>query len=342
MDITIKGKVRDSNLELLRILAMIFILVLHSNFSGIGAPKFVEVSNNVGISFVRNFVESLALVGVNCFIFISGWFGIRPKVLSFIKLIFQCLFLYFLIYIIYAFIEPHEINISSTINCFNFFNRWFLLAYFGLYLLSPVLNSFVEQSSQKQYKIVLISIGLLLLCICWLLKHYYEITSFIFIYLLARYIKKYGGLFFSYSKRIDILVYLICTALTALLMMFSELLSHGPSILGDYNAPFVFIASMYLFLFFTKLKLQNKVINWIAESAFAVYLINCNSFLRPIYTLISKYLFSSYSFVYFCVFILFFILCFFIVCILIDKFRILVWNTIMKEIDSQRIKGELI
>ena len=70
---------RESNIELLRIIAMIMVLLLHAN-GAIG--PFVQLSDaNSGVEeFLRLFLEIVCVVSVNAFIMISGWFGIIPSV----------------------------------------------------------------------------------------------------------------------------------------------------------------------------------------------------------------------------------------------------------------------
>ena len=85
-------KERDSNLELLRIIAMLLVLLVHANFLSLGAPSAGEIFYSPVSSFFRFFVEALAIICVNVFILITGWFGIRPKVSRFCALIFQVFF----------------------------------------------------------------------------------------------------------------------------------------------------------------------------------------------------------------------------------------------------------
>lgn len=60
---------RQSNMELLRVISMIFIMVIHAQFYCIpySIPRWLIV---IG-----------ADAGVNCFVLISGYFGIHPSLL---------------------------------------------------------------------------------------------------------------------------------------------------------------------------------------------------------------------------------------------------------------------
>lgn len=59
---------------------MLMILGLHANFLALGNVD-ASVVHNLGMQdFVRTFFECLCIVGVNVFVLISGWFGIKPSV----------------------------------------------------------------------------------------------------------------------------------------------------------------------------------------------------------------------------------------------------------------------
>ena len=91
---------RSSNIELLRIVLMSMIVLWHFIVHGIGLahPEAYESSEqNLAIPAI---VGTLLCYHVNCFIFISGYFGIklsREKFLSLIiQLCFYSIFTYFL------------------------------------------------------------------------------------------------------------------------------------------------------------------------------------------------------------------------------------------------------
>lgn len=84
----IKKSDRQSNIELLRIISMFFVLVVHSNYMGVSilynSPYTIE-------TFIRFLAEAIAIIGVNCFVLISGYFGIHlniRKILHFIFIVY--------------------------------------------------------------------------------------------------------------------------------------------------------------------------------------------------------------------------------------------------------------
>lgn len=72
-------------MELLRMIAMFMILVLHARFEGILAVYDGTVDMNHATRFL---FEALAIVGVNLFVLISDYFGIRLRKEGVAKLVF--------------------------------------------------------------------------------------------------------------------------------------------------------------------------------------------------------------------------------------------------------------
>ena len=93
-----KNTTRSSNIELLRIVATFFVLVVHADFLSLGEPDIADVANNPLGSYTRILIEAFAVICVNLFVMISGWFGIRPKYKSATSFLFQCFFFLFGLY----------------------------------------------------------------------------------------------------------------------------------------------------------------------------------------------------------------------------------------------------
>lgn len=85
-------KIRDSNMELLRIVAMFLVLVVHADYYSLGAPTSAELQTEPLTSVTRIFFQILGVGASNLFILISGYYGIHPSLKGFYKFIFQILF----------------------------------------------------------------------------------------------------------------------------------------------------------------------------------------------------------------------------------------------------------
>ena len=56
-----KGKRRQSNIELLRLLAMLYVLIVHADFSTFGAPTMEELAARPVCVFVQYSFECFAI-----------------------------------------------------------------------------------------------------------------------------------------------------------------------------------------------------------------------------------------------------------------------------------------
>ena len=65
-------KTRDSNMELLRIVAMLFILLIHATYRALPFPDSAAIEANATSSFLLILSRSAFIMGVNLFIMLSG------------------------------------------------------------------------------------------------------------------------------------------------------------------------------------------------------------------------------------------------------------------------------
>ncbi len=185
-------------MELLRIVAMFLVLVVHADFFSLGVPTLEETRNNIGPSITRFFIESISIVCVNVFILLSGWFSIRPSWKGLSKFLFQCFFFLFGIYAVTLISGETTLTIKGIAQCLLMTQlNWFIKAYIGLYIIAPILNTFVENSNKTQLKYVIIGFYIFQTLYGWLsngasfFNAGYSTMSFIGLYLLARYIRVY-------------------------------------------------------------------------------------------------------------------------------------------------------
>ena len=332
--------IRNSNVELLRIVAIILVLIIHGSFRSLGAPTYEEISTLPFSSFLRFFSQSASVVCVNIFILISGWFGITIRTSRIVELLFQILFFCTIIYIVLILMGITTFSISRYIRLF-FFNGsyWFIKAYLFLYILSPLLNIFAEKSSKRQmitFLIAFFSFQTIYDCIAdtpWLGGGFSPI-SFIGLYLLARFLRNDSNQVITKQKGY---IYFIIYCSTVLFSSFmSLLLPNGMSFFYYYSSPIVIISSVSLFLFFIRIRINSKMINWIAVSSFAVYIFHSCPLVFESYfiTQIQKW-HSNLALTDFIINSALFFLCIFSLSIFLDKVRIIIWHCIDKQLQTR-------
>ncbi|WP_311435070.1 acyltransferase [Hoylesella timonensis] len=323
---------RSSNFELLRIVSMLLVMVVHANFSSIGAPMIEDWNVAPHITFVRHFVESLSIVCVDVFVLISGWFGIRFSMDRLKEFVFQILFFSLGGFVFFMLTPPpHSLTIFNIKNIFlfNTGDYWFIKAYLILYLLSPALNSFVSSATRRQFQVMLGSYLLFMFVYGWLEPASIQFTmngttalSFIGLYLIGRYVRQYPPTFKNRNTYLFLYIGLsLLLALISCVMMNYGLRVSLSSRLYNYGNPLVILSSVSLLLYFSRLKFHSNIVNVIAASSLAVYLFHCNEYVFPYYRMLMKSLISGSNYGF--ILALFAILGIFILSVLIDRVRML-------------------
>lgn len=83
---------RQSNIELLRIISMLMVLLVHANFFSLGKPTVEEVIEQPIDASLRVLFECVCIPCVDIFVLISGWFGIKANKKGLCNFLFQVAF----------------------------------------------------------------------------------------------------------------------------------------------------------------------------------------------------------------------------------------------------------
>ena len=289
---------RESNAELLRIIC-VFIILLHHFCVHALYPEVLQLdmSGRLWDSHLLLLMHAFLYIGVNCFILISGWFGIKPKWRSFVNL--------YLIYAFYNFLNPFKHVVKSLllgeglilpcsaydiiINTFFPFSHghlWFMDCYLGLFLTAPLLNASIAYMNKKQHLLVL-----LLLTIAnvyygnfWSMGSInssgYSLANFVYLYCIGGFLRKYIPVeminnhkwrwFCSYC------VFGLIWGTFSMLEAYDDiLLFHVPHWHPfAYNNLFLLLTAVSFFLFMMSLHFKSRIVNYIAASMLGIYMLN--------------------------------------------------------------------
>lgn len=328
---------RLSNFELLRLVAMLLVLLLHCNYSVFGAVTQADIASDAFIAFFRIFSEQACLVCVNIFVLISGWFGIKYSYKGIANILFQTIFLgWFVAVILYPL--THELPVVEMMKLSylgSFY--WFVPSYLILYVSAPMLNAFVKASDKQTVFRFLIGFFLLEFTLGWLFdwEHYglgYSAISFFGLYVLARYIRMYGteSHYFCMNSSIYLKCYLLLTIIPSAIIYASVSRFNYNCNQLAYSSPFIIGSSVCLLLFFSKLEIQSRVINWASASAFSMYLIQLHPSVWPHWRTFCLSIADSYTWGGQLLIIILLCVAFALVCILLDQVRKVAWNGIIK------------
>lgn len=236
-------------------------------------------------SFTRYFFQSLSVICVNVFVFISGWFGIRPRVKNMSNFLFQCLFFLVGIYAVMLALGLAVLNKEGIFGCLLMLKwNWFIKAYLGLCILAPLLNAYIEKSGERELRRVLLCFYAFQLLFGWFstgaefINNGYSTFSFIGLYLLARYVRLYPSRLTMQSKWVDLSIFGGIIIAESLVSVYVKRMGFDIAEvkLLSYLSPSVILSALYLLLFFSKIKLQSRFVNWMAASSFAVFLLHTN------------------------------------------------------------------
>ena len=100
---------RNSSIELYRILATFAVLIVHFNgwFVGDWPLPDYDISNPTLFRTGQIVIEALSIICVNMFVIISGYFGIKLKLSSIVKLYVYLALIYIPLYL-FRYVSTHE------------------------------------------------------------------------------------------------------------------------------------------------------------------------------------------------------------------------------------------
>ena len=326
--------VRDSNIELLRVVAMFLVLIDHSGYMSINPPTNEEVFSAPMLSLARHCCQSFSSICVNVFVLISGWFGIKAKISRIVEFLFQCYFICFVSYFVLVAIGiTTQMSMGEWVNFLVLGDLWFVMAYLILYLIAPMINKFIESLTQKQFLYFLLAFLMIqflhgfVIQVSWFDKGMSPLTL-MSLYMMGRYMRLYPNSFTSMSKWVDILIYFAVSLFGAICTFLS--VRHGAEgyRFFSYASPTIIVASVYFFLFFTKISFRSRTTNWIAASAFAVYVLNCEGHFWSFYLSTNHSWWIAGTPSAYLIRTLVFDVIVFVVAILLDKVRIVIWQQV--------------
>ncbi|MCE5187799.1 MAG: acyltransferase [Eubacteriales bacterium] len=292
---------RNSNIELLRLISMFFIIAFHATRMGctnINEPLVVYAS---GIT-----LGSWGILGVDLFLIISAWFLVdqKFKTKKIIGLLFQ-VFTYIVVFYIYSFFNTFNITHSVAGSFANLLKDivsdgflqplwsscyWFVTAYFFLYIMSPLLNKILGAVGKDNLAKILVLLIFVPVYAQFNTSIVCDVFYFAYVYLLVGYIKKYGLRQLEKFASIKNVILVSISILLANLILYTNgkieamplrvvrfILSFTLASTGRHSMILLIDA---LLVFFSVLKLPvryNKTINKMAACSLGIYLFQENS-----------------------------------------------------------------
>lgn len=299
-----KSVPRQYNIELLRLLAMLSIVMLHMMMHG-NVITFVKMEN-------PNFYVSWSLLapgmyGIDVFLLISGYFMVEQKFRSWsiYKIASQVLFYAIGISVIFWVfmdtpIDKTELIYSVLPVTSDFY--WYASMYVGLVIVAPIMNKCIFALTKQQLKCA--CLVAFMLCSVWPNIAFFSsalntaggasISWFMAVYLFGAYIRLYYEPDGNWKKpgaiALGLMILLPLTKFffewmcqIGLAGLFEDML-WGYSIFYQYNSILCTAIGVMLLITFLNIKIESqwlgRAINLAASASFGVYLIHDHLYMR--------------------------------------------------------------
>lgn len=275
---TASKNARNSNLELLRILAMFMIVLIHANM------YLFQFVIGPGAVFFNGMVNGICNIGVSCFILISGYFGMKPDLGKFVRM--ECMM------ITWSLVEtallcitmPQQMQgaalLEQLVKSFlPFITRkyWFYSCYVCLLFLSGYIQRLIDALKREEFERLL----LLLLVLFSVLPtlFYFELVpdngkglvQMIMVYMIGRYIRMYRDVKISAKALIPFgILWAVNGVSHEIPIQIGGIWHH----LCKDNSITNLIMSVILFYLLKGCSFQSAVINRAAGNVFAVFALN--------------------------------------------------------------------
>ncbi|MBQ9122683.1 MAG: acyltransferase [Lachnospiraceae bacterium] len=290
-------KKRMANIELLRVLSMMMVVMLHFLGKGDLLPELTGRMGSLG--YVAWFLESLCIVAVNVYMLISGYFLVESsfKLSRLLSLVFQVIFYSLLVPVVLVCVGILPLGDISFYQLLQYVfptlmeQYWFVTAYVLMYLLSPFVATAVHHMSKRQleltlsFLLVIMSLSKSVLPVQLEMDHFgYDALWFICVFLVAAYIRLYGVPFFASAKKSFAMYFLGAAGIYALSMLLHIVCVKTGSLeffvdaAYEYNHVFNLFAAVALFYGFLHVKFPEgkmaRIICKLGGWSFGVYLLH--------------------------------------------------------------------
>ena len=299
-------KIRRANLELLRCLAMMMVIVLH--FLGKGELLGDLTDSDLSLTgAVAWFLEALCIVAVNVYMLISGFFLCESsfKLSRLLSILLQVWFYSVVVGVmalLFHVVPAEEVGVYFYLRLLfpiSMGHYWFLTAYVFLYLLIPFLTIAVRSMTKQQLGTSVV----LLLIMFSVFKSVlpvrldmdakgYDCLWYICVFLAAAYVRRFGlGILKDKKTAFTFYVLGMLAVFAEVMVLHAVYVRTGKlelllNVSMEYNHIFTFLAALGLFTFFLQIEFHGGFADFvrkIAPHTLGVYLLHENLGIRTLW-----------------------------------------------------------
>lgn len=287
---------RERNFEVLRTLAMFFVVVYHCLTHGIGGEYGFSTIHPASLTnlLFSDFMLVFSSVAVNLYVMISGYFlvDLNFKLSRIVRTwVISCFYLFFitLLFMSLGWKPFNIVTIGKSFFPLSTDAYWFVTQYIGLIILSPFLSIMLKQLTYRQYVGLLIGGAFICLAIIpdfplgkrFHVAHGNSLFSFAYLFVVAGFIRHHLGRLSIKKLIVAISVVVLMTLACELFVGTHHNITH--LIWFDYNG-LPFVLSVLIFILIKQVQVpENGLWNGLVKLApytFGVYLIHDHLLVR--------------------------------------------------------------
>ena len=277
------GKTRSSNIELLRCVAMMMIIV-HLYCVNSGLSVLLDFTNNTINTIIIQFMAFGGKVGVNIFFMISGYFMITGKMnVKKVVLFLLQIFTYNLVIRLslwyfggYTFPTKNWLGIIPIIFGVP---ASFIASYLFIYLLTPLINRGLTALSKRDFNYML---GVLLFYFTieqtFMMQNTWHYLGWAFVmYSIGAYIRRFEIASLNMPWRLLAIASVLLVWGLIIFVDINHYRFHWSYFIFDANKLTMLLCAICIFMAFLTLEVRSsRVINTLASTCFGVLLIHAN------------------------------------------------------------------
>ena len=296
------NKERNTNIEALKLLAILLIIIFHivqtlTDNPNVTKTFWVWNATEDVTTVILFIIRGFGALGNSIFFMCSAYFLLNSKKSNKKKIIYMIIeiFSISILILLISQIPLWKINISKEIRFQSLFpttysTNWYLTCYILFYLICPILNYLIKNINQKQLLIWASFMTFLFIGINFINNGAYfsnNLILWITIYLIMAYIKLYCDKFSKNNKAMYIIFFSSMVLHLILMIATNELGLHHKYFYDkvmkwntNNNPFFIAIAMSLVFIAINKKPYVNKFLNKIASYSLLIYIIHENIILR--------------------------------------------------------------
>ena len=274
---------RNTSIELLRILCMLFI-VFHHFMLFCAFPKYEMDALNQSNSAlsIAMMLNGFFCVAVNCFVLISGFYGLKFKLRALVNLYIACAFYSMAGYFLHLYLD--DAHIGRSILDYSIFaltnsKWWFVNCYIVLLFMAPLLNIPINSMEKSMYRKVILLLTIVNIYFGFIggqtgyNQYGYNVQQFIYLYMIGGYLRRFVD-FESIKRNRNkyIVTFVLFSIAIGLMAIVERFITHSEFKAYYYCNPLMIVSSVSLFGYAASFNFYNKTINRLAIGAFSVYL----------------------------------------------------------------------